>query len=633
MNTNVMNRALSLFAPAILGALTVFFLIGFRYREPPWMQETQVLLLGIELAFAYLVGLILVRSSLLKVDQLAIQVVRIILVGSLVCLPVVVFILLNNFEYRKLTLLIELGAVFFLLLLNGLPISKKVALTINVIVLAIGVQPSLSESSRNSFIELLRGESAEYSEPVNYSFSSLYDIEVTNNQVVPDSVEASSDAGGALALIGYSRLLLADAHGNFYLLTIDEKSVNSLPLNNLKSPMNREIYFNDVARPSRYFRVTDILLEDAGVEGQRTLYVAYHYWDETHKCITLNIDETQLDLKDLNRRPRWQNRFKTTPCLSGARLKNETGGRMALHSPNSLLLTVGISMEGEAFWGMPADDESSYGKIIEINRSDWSSKIFTKGHRNPQGLLVVDDSIWSTEHGPEGGDELNLIVEGGDYGWPTSSYGTDYGKKTLLGSDTPGEHSTGRRPVYAWVPSIGISRLIMMRGTAFPAWRGDLLVGSLAGRGNGHSLFRVRIHEAQVQMIERINTGLRVRDLVEMPNGHLVTWDGGRMVQTIAPASHVFSECSGCHSIHKGWALNGIGPDLWDIVGSPVAAVKGFRYSQSMKNFGGRWSRTRLDEFLRDPQKTIPGTTMSIEGIHDKNKRREIIEFLVNLSR
>ncbi len=90
-------------------------------------------------------------------------------------------------------------------------------------------------------------------------------------------------------------------------------------------------------------------------------------------------------------------------------------------------------------------------------------------------------------------------------------------------------------------------------------------------------------------------------------------------------------KCSGCHVLRK--RTHGIGPDLWDIVGSEVARHSGFQYSQSLKKFGGRWSRARLDKFLRDPEKLVPGTTMKTPGIEDKQQRQAIIEYLAKLPR
>ena len=71
-------------------------------------------------------------------------------------------------------------------------------------------------------------------------------------------------------------------------------------------------------------------------------------------------------------------------------------------------------------------DGSHYGRVMQINPADWTASVYTKGHRNPQGLYIGTDKIWSTEHGPEGGDELNVLEYSEDYGWPLSSFGTDY---------------------------------------------------------------------------------------------------------------------------------------------------------------------------------------------------------------
>ncbi len=78
----------------------------------------------------------------------------------------------------------------------------------------------------------------------------------------------------------------------------------------------------------------------------------------------------------------------------------------------------------------------------------------------------------------------------------------------------------------------------------------------------------------------------------------------------------------------KGWPKNGIGPDLWGIIRKPVASVAGFTYSDAMKKLGGRWSKERLDWFLSDPQKAVPGTKMTVPGIKDRKKRQAIIEYL-----
>ena len=212
-------------------------------------------------------------------------------------------------------------------------------------------------------------------------------------------------------------------------------------------------------------------------------------------------------------------------------------------------------------WDKEVLAEASYGKILALDKQSWNSRIYSRGHRNPQGLVVLDDdTIWSTEHGPHGGDELNLVREGMDFGWPKTTYGTNYGKKNHEQSKTPGDHTFGQRPVYAWVPSIGISNLIRVNGAAFSSWRGDFIVASLHGRYYGKSLFRVKVAEDRVVVMERIKTGRPVRDLVELKDGRLILWDGYNVIQLIKPANVVFSECSGCHALRA--KTHGIGPDF-----------------------------------------------------------------------
>jgi cytochrome c len=120
--------------------------------------------------------------------------------------------------------------------------------------------------------------------------------------------------------------------------------------------------------------------------------------------------------------------------------------------------------------------------------------------------------------------------------------------------------------------------------------------------------------------------------MAEMPNGVLVIWNGTGVVQTVSPASHVFSQCAGCHTMNPGW-YHGIGPDLLGVVGSPVARHANYQYSDSMRQFGGRWSPERLHAFLRDPQGFLPGTTMISPGIEDEATRTELINYLSEISR
>lgn len=628
------HRLLPLILTATMGALAVFFSIGVRYGEPPWMQELKLVILGLVLATVFVAGLVLIHSKLLPASGLLVKALRTIAIASMVTMPVLMLVRLTDMHFQKLTLLIEFGMVHFLLLINGIDLPKRVATGICAAVLVASLLSGFSGPARKSFIALFvedNNKADSFAGLIDYNFSPLLDIKVTTQEIISDAGSRGVNQGGAIEALDGTRALLVDGNGLFYVLTQNDNRVATDRLPKLESLMNRTAYERDVESPSNSFRVTDLLLLKEGDEGQ-VIYLSHHQWDEVNHCITLDVDEATIDPEALDQPLEWRNRFKSTPCIPGsAGFSNETGGRLALLSPTSLLLTVGITLADRDTW--PQDPEISYGKILKLDRTRWTSRVYSQGHRNPQGLFVDGKRIWSTEHGPNGGDELNLISEGADYGWPTSSYGVDYGKKILKTSATPGRHTTGVQPVYAWVPSIGVSRLFKVKGDGYRAWAGDLLVGSLSGRGNGKSIYRVRMDEGQVKTVERIYLGERVRDMVEMENGQILSWNGRDVIQLIEPANHVFADCNSCHALDSASAaLNGIGPDLWRIVGQSVASVDGYEYSDAMKEVGGRWSKERLDWFLRDPEKAVPGTKMAIPGIDDSKRRQEIIEYLEGIS-
>lgn len=143
--------------------------------------------------------------------------------------------------------------------------------------------------------------------------------------------------------------------------------------------------------------------------------------------------------------------------------------------------------------------------------------IWSFGHRNPQGLDFnpADGLLWSTEHGPRGGDELNLVQPGRNYGWPVITYGINY-NGTPITDRTEAEGM--EQPVIHWTPSIAVCGLDFYEGTAFPAWRGSLLVGALAGQ----QVQLVRIDGTKVTGQETLFRKIgRVRDVQSGPDGYV----------------------------------------------------------------------------------------------------------------
>lgn len=148
-------------------------------------------------------------------------------------------------------------------------------------------------------------------------------------------------------------------------------------------------------------------------------------------------------------------------------------------------------------------------------------EIWSYGHRNPQGLAFHPDTgdLWSTEHGPQGGDELNLILPGVNYGWPVIGYGVNYRTGTQI--HPTGEREGMEQPKTFWIPSIGASGLIVYDGDAFPDWRGDIFAGGLAA--THRRLARITVAEdGRVMTQESLLHGVfRIREVRQGPDGYI----------------------------------------------------------------------------------------------------------------
>ena len=203
------------------------------------------------------------------------------------------------------------------------------------------------------------------------------------------------------------------------------------------------------------------------------------------------------------------------------------GGRLVWGPDDKLYLTMG---EGSKYKEKSQDMTTSYGAVIRIDEDgaipednpDFGDgarpELWTKGHRNPQGLAydAARNVMWEHEHGARGGDEINIIEPGNNYGWPLATYGIDY-NGSRISPFTEYEGTT--QPFKYWTPSIAPSGLAVYRGDLFPAdWDGDLLVGAMAGR----ALHRVDLNGPtgmEEMGEERYLIGERLRDVRVGPDG------------------------------------------------------------------------------------------------------------------
>ena len=153
-----------------------------------------------------------------------------------------------------------------------------------------------------------------------------------------------------------------------------------------------------------------------------------------------------------------------------------------------------------------------------IGKSEAQPEIFSYGHRNVQGAALNPKTgvLWVHEHGPQGGDEVNILKYGANYGWPVITYGEEYGG----GSISNFTHKEGmEQPVLYWVPSIAPSGMTFYDGERFPRWKGDLFVGALRGAHLRRLSFKEDLVIGQEQLLVELEE--RIRDVREGPDGYI----------------------------------------------------------------------------------------------------------------
>jgi glucose/arabinose dehydrogenase len=212
--------------------------------------------------------------------------------------------------------------------------------------------------------------------------------------------------------------------------------------------------------------------------------------------------------------------YRALPKSGGGR---HFGSRLAFDEAGYLYVTLG----DRGSMNRAQDTGDPYGSVLRLNPDGSvpsdnpgfdAPEIWSYGHRNAQGLAKhpVTGNIWLHEHGPKGGDEVNIVRKGANYGWPRVTYGIDYSGSVISNmTSAPGIEE----PVVYWVPSIAPSGMAFYDGDAFPGWKGNVFVGALAGQ----QLRRLELRGNRVVDQEVLLSGIvgRIRDVRRGPDGRL----------------------------------------------------------------------------------------------------------------
>jgi len=272
--------------------------------------------------------------------------------------------------------------------------------------------------------------------------------------------------------------------------------------------------------------VLDVMLDPHFATNHQIFFTFFDYVDNTDSntyVVRAKLDEDKCALTDA------KVIFRAQPAMPSKRLGGKTGGRIAIAPDGTLFVTIGDRSDSPP-WDVAQRMDTDLGKIIHITADGAPApdnpflgkpgvlpEIWAIGLRSEEGLAFDPKTgrLWETEHGPRGGDELNIIERGKNYGWPVISHGIDY-PGTPIGEGIT--HKEGmEEPVYYWDPVIAPSGLAFYAGNLFPQWKNSVFVGGLRGM----ELDRLTIVDDKVVAEEPLLTDLntRIRDVRVGPDG------------------------------------------------------------------------------------------------------------------
>ena len=344
----------------------------------------------------------------------------------------------------------------------------------------------------------------------------LVSLGLTSASISRAVTEGGNSRGPALAVMKDDTILLGGGRSGGEILTWN-KQKSALRTLGKFIPANRRM---DDSR----FAINDIaVLSESAVAAK--LLISYPRLGASRSCVEIAVDELAYN-RTTQKVKFVANWFVSKPCVPISAVQH-TAGRFAVIDKNSVYVTIGDLGYSEI------DNRAKRGDLGSIFKLSAKSAVrISQGHRNPQGIVLFDKkTLLAAEHGPRGGDEINVIKEGNDYGWPFVSYGQPYGSGDYVRPGTTGSHAGYVEPIKYWVPSIAPTELVQLPLQGWGDWGRALVLGTL----REEVLVFMKVSDTfEVGESVQVDMGDRIRDLELLSSGALLaTTDAGQLITVI----------------------------------------------------------------------------------------------------
>jgi glucose/arabinose dehydrogenase len=345
---------------------------------------------------------------------------------------------------------------------------------------------------------------------INSPRLSITTIPTENLQVVG----SNGVRGAAAAVLDENQLLLGGGQKGSHLYLFNLSTKSDLLL-------GRVIPANERLNDAR-FAITDIAVLSKS-ESFANLLISYPSFRKNGNCVVVKLDAYQLTLGSKPTITKGKNWFTSKPCVPISAVQH-AAGRLAVIDNKTTYLTVGDLGYSKIGNKRVRGD---LGSVFKVSASK-VEKIST-GHRNQQGIELIGNDLYISEHGPRGGDELNLIKQGADYGWPTVTFGQAYSASDYIKPSKPGSHDGFELPLYNWVPSVAPTELVQLPNAGeWGAWSSQLVMATLKEQA---LIFIQLSNKNKVGQVAPVDVGERIRDLELLPDGRLAaTTDSGNLL-------------------------------------------------------------------------------------------------------